>query len=76
MLLGLYSLGLGIPFFLAGIAIGPFLTFFQSFKKHLGTVEKVMGVILIITGLLFITGNFTRISFWFLETFPVLATFG
>lgn len=76
MLLGLYSLGLGIPFFLAGIAIGPFLTFFQSFKKHLGMVEKVMGVILIITGLLFITGNFTRISFWFLETFPVLATFG
>jgi cytochrome c-type biogenesis protein len=76
MLLGLYSLGLGIPFFLAGIAIGPFLTFFQNFKKHLGVVEKVMGVILIITGLLFITGNFTRISFWFLETFPVLATFG
>ncbi|MBJ6986145.1 cytochrome c biogenesis protein CcdA [Devosia sp. MC521] len=76
MLLGLYSLGLGIPFFLAGIAIGPFLTFFQNFKKHLGVVEKIMGVILIITGLLFITGNFTRISFWFLETFPVLATFG
>lgn len=75
-LLGLYSLGLGIPFFLAGIAIGPFLTFFNGFKKHLGVVEKVMGVILVITGLLFLTGNFTRISFWFLETFPVLSTFG
>ncbi|QQR40336.1 cytochrome c biogenesis protein CcdA [Devosia rhizoryzae] len=75
-LLGLYSLGLGIPFFLAGIAIGPFLTFFQGFKKHLGVVEKVMGGLLIVTGVLFLTGNFTRISFWFLETFPVLATFG
>jgi cytochrome c-type biogenesis protein len=73
-LLGLYSLGLGIPFFLAGIAIGPFLTFFQGFKKHLGTVEKVMGGLLVVTGLLFLTGNFTRISYWFLETFPVLAT--
>ena len=31
-LLALYSLGLGVPFFLAGIAIGPFLTFFQGFK--------------------------------------------
>ncbi|NMA98871.1 MAG: cytochrome c biogenesis protein CcdA [Phyllobacteriaceae bacterium] len=75
-LLGLYSLGLGIPFFLAGIAIGPFLTFFQGFKKHLGVVEKVMGGLLVVTGLLFLTGNFTRISFWFLETFPVLSTFG
>src|SRR5690606_38639435 len=76
MLLGLYSLGLGVPFFLAGIAIGPFLTFFNGFKKHLGRVEKVMGGLLIVTGLLFITGNFTRISYWFLETFPVLANFG
>lgn len=75
-LLGLYSLGLGVPFFLAGIAIGPFLTFFHSFKKHLHTVEKIMGGILVITGLLFISGNFTRISFWFLETFPALANFG
>jgi len=75
-LLGLYSLGLGIPFFLAGVAIGPFLTFFQGFKEHLGTVEKVMGGLLVFTGLLFLTGNFTRISYWFLETFPVLATFG
>jgi len=75
-LLGLYSLGLGIPFFLAGIAIGPFLAFFNGFKKHLGTVEKVMGGLLVVTGILFLTGDFTRISYWFLETFPVLATFG
>jgi cytochrome c-type biogenesis protein len=75
-LLGLYSLGLGIPFFLAGIAIGPFLTFFNGFKRHLGTVEKIMGAFLVVTGILFITGNFTRISYWFLETFPVLANFG
>jgi len=75
-LLGLYSAGLGVPFLLAGIAIGPFLTFFQGFKKHLGTVEKLMGVLLVGTGLLFLTGQFTRISYWFLETFPVLSTFG
>jgi cytochrome c-type biogenesis protein len=30
----------------------------------------------VVTGVLFLTGNFTRISFWFLETFPVLAAFG
>ena len=75
-LLGIYSLGLGVPFFLAGIAIGPFLAFFQGFKKHLHTVERVMGVLLVVTGVLFLTGNFTRLSYWFLETFPVLANFG
>lgn len=75
-LLGLYSLGLGVPFLLAGVAIGPFLTFFSGFKKHLGTVEKVMGGFLVLTGLLFLTGQFTRISYWFLETFPVLQQFG
>lgn len=75
-LLGIYSAGLGVPFLLAGIAIGPFLTFFESFKKHLRTVERVMGALLVFTGLLFLSGQFTRISYWFLETFPVLSTFG
>lgn len=75
-LLAIYSLGLGVPFILAGIAIGPFLTFFDGFKKHLGTVEKVMGGLLVVTGLLFITGQFTRISYWFYESFPVLQTIG
>src|SRR3569623_1576671 len=75
-LLGIYSLGLGVPFLHAGIAIGPFLTFFASFRKQLGTVERIMGVLLILTGLLFLTGQFTRLSYWFLETFPILQSFG
>jgi cytochrome c-type biogenesis protein len=75
-LLGIYSLGLGVPFFLAGIAVGPFLAFFDGFKRHLHAVERIMGVLLVATGLLFLTGNFTRLSYWFLETFPVLSNFG
>lgn len=75
-LLAVYSAGLGVPFILAGFAIGPFLSFFDSFKKHLGLVEKIMGALLVLTGLLFITGQFTRLSYWFLETFPVLSQFG
>ena len=75
-LLAVYSLGLGVPFLLAGIAIGPFLTFFDGFRRHLRTVEKVMGGLLVLTGILFITGQFTRLSYWFLETFPVLSQFG
>lgn len=75
-LLAVYSAGLGVPFILAGIAIGPFLGFFERFKTHLGTVEKVMGGLLVLTGILFMTGQFTRISYWFLETFPQLSQFG
>jgi len=75
-LLAVYSLGLGVPFLLAGIAVGPFLSFFSRFKRNLGVVEKVVGVLLIITGLLFLTGNFTRLSYWFLETFPLLGQIG
>jgi len=75
-LLAVYSAGLGVPFLLAALAIGPFMGFLARFRKHMGTVEKVMGVLLVITGILFLSGNFTRISFWLLETFPGLSQFG
>ena len=76
MMLAVYSAGLGVPFILAGIAIGPFLSFFTGFKKHLGTVEKIMGAILVIVGLMFLSGQLARLSYWVLETFPVLSHFG
>lgn len=52
-LLFAYSLGLGVPFVLAALAVGPFLGFFKKFRRHLGVVEKTMGLVLILTGLLF-----------------------
>ncbi|MFV0298349.1 MAG: cytochrome c biogenesis CcdA family protein [Hyphomicrobiaceae bacterium] len=52
-LLAAYSLGLGIPFILAAVAIGPFMSFMRRFRRHMGMVEHVMGAILLLTGLLF-----------------------
>jgi cytochrome c-type biogenesis protein len=75
-LLFVYSLGLGIPFVIAAIAIRPFLSTMQRFKKHLGTVEKVLGGFLVLTGILFLTDAMTLISSWMLELFPGLATIG
>ena len=72
-LLFVYSLGLGIPFVLAAIAIRPFLGFMRRFKKHFLTLEKVMGLLLIITGLLFIFGAQNWFSQWMIENFPGLA---
>jgi len=68
-----YSLGLGIPFVLAALALGPFLSFMQRFRGHLDKVEKAMGVILIMTGLLFLTGSINWFGSWLLDTFPALS---
>ncbi len=72
-LLAVYSLGLGIPFVLAAVAIRPFLGFLQKFKKHLGRVEKIMGVIMILTGILFLTGSLNWFGQWLIENVPLLA---
>jgi cytochrome c-type biogenesis protein len=67
-----YSLGLGIPFVLAAVAIRPFLSFMNRFKRHLGTMEKVMGILLVITGVMFLTGSMNWLGQWMIETFPAL----
>lgn len=72
-LLFVYSLGLGVPFVLAAIAIRPFLGFMKRFKKHFETLEKIMGLLLIVTGLLFIFGAQNWFSQWVIENFPGLA---
>ena len=76
LLLFIYSLGLGIPFVLAAMAMKPFMSFMKKSRKYLGYVEKTMGVFLIVTGILFITGSMQLIATWLLEMFPVLATIG
>lgn len=76
VLLALYSLGLGVPFLLAGFFAGPFLNFLRRFRSHLGTVEKVTGGVLVIVGILFMTGQITTFSFWILSIFPELALIG
>jgi cytochrome c-type biogenesis protein len=75
-LLAVYSAGLGVPFLLAAVAMPQFLKFTSGFRKHLGTVEKVMGGLLVVTGVMFLSGTFTTLSYWMLETFPGLATLG
>lgn len=75
-LLALYSAGLGIPFLVAAFAIEPFAAFLARFKRHLSTVEKAMGVLLVLTGVAFLTGWVTTASFWLLEWFPVLGNIG
>jgi cytochrome c-type biogenesis protein len=75
-LLAVYSLGLGIPFLIAAAAVKPFAAFLTRFRKHLGQMERVMGGLLVLTGVAFLTGSVSRVSFWLLEAFPVLGQIG
>jgi cytochrome c-type biogenesis protein len=76
MLLAFYSLGLGIPFIAAALAVEPFAAFLTHFRKHLVRVEQAMGALLVITGIAFLTGAISNVSFWLLEAFPILGKIG
>lgn len=75
-LLAAYALGLGVPFLLAATFAGAFMRFMSRFKRHMMTVERAMGVFLIVVGLAFLTGQMATFSYWLLETFPDLAKIG
>lgn len=76
LLLAAYSLGLGIPFLLAAFFSGAFMRFLGKFRMHLGRVEKVIGALLVLAGVFFLTGGIQSASYWLLETFPALGTLG
>jgi cytochrome c-type biogenesis protein len=75
-LLAVYSAGLGIPFLIAAFMVEQFSTLFARMKRHLANVERAMGVLMIITGIGFLTGAVSGVSIWLLETFPSLQSFG
>src|SRR5215471_15751183 len=55
-LLAVYSAGLGIPFLVAAFMVERFSSVFAGMKRHLVTVERAMGVLMIVTGIAFLTG--------------------
>ncbi len=75
-MLAVYSLGLGVPFIAAALAVEPFAAFLARFRAHLGLVEKAMGGLLVITGIAFMTPYIGEASSWLLETFPMLGKIG
>jgi cytochrome c-type biogenesis protein len=72
LLLGVYALGLGLPFLLAAIFIERSIVFMAKLKKHMKLIERLMGGLLLVVGLALLTGAFTDFSYWMLETYEVL----
>jgi cytochrome c-type biogenesis protein len=75
-MLAVYSAGLGLPFLAAAFMIERFSSLFARMKRHLASVERAMGVLLVVTGIGFLTGSVSAVSVWLLETFPSLQNLG
>lgn len=64
LLLGVYSAGLALPFLIAALAVDSFLDWFQRFRRFLPWVMRISGVLLVLVGVLLVTGEFTRLAGW------------
>ncbi len=72
LLLLLYSLGLGIPFILAGFGITRVTPVVTALRKHTRVLMTASGALLIVMGLLFMTDSLFRMSIWIQRTFDTL----
>ncbi|MDB9711564.1 cytochrome c biogenesis protein CcdA [Pelagibacteraceae bacterium] len=71
-----YSIGLGIPFVLSGYYMGNFLIFSKKARKFISNIQKISGLILIVTGILILTSKLQSIGFYLLEALPFLGKLG
>lgn len=69
-LLGSYALGLAVPFLIAALATGAFLRASQRMRRAIPIIEKVSGVMLVVIGLLLVSGTFTVLSGWLTRLTP------
>lgn len=63
-LLSVYSLGLAVPFLTASLALDWFLQTFQKFRRWIPIIEKSSGILLIVLGVLLLTGRLTVLAAW------------
>ncbi len=75
-LLGVYALGLGMPFLLVALFLSRLSAILTWLKRHMQIIERLMGLLLWTIGLMMLTGGFADFSFWILDTFPSLANLG
>jgi cytochrome c-type biogenesis protein len=70
VLLFVYSLGLAVPFLLAALALDRFLATFKRFRAWIPWMERAAGALLVLLGLLLVTGSFTLLTGWLTRFTP------
>ncbi|HLT03195.1 MAG TPA: cytochrome c biogenesis protein CcdA [Geminicoccaceae bacterium] len=76
LLLTVYSLGLGLPFLLAALFTGTLLARLKALGRAGRNLQRAAGALLVVMGLLMVTGRLEVVAYWLLETFPALASIG
>jgi cytochrome c-type biogenesis protein len=75
-LLGVYSVGLGVPFLLAAAFTDGLVMRLRTIGRAGRVLQLVAGGVMIVMGAAMITGQLSTFSFWLLETFPALSAIG
>ncbi len=76
VLLAAYSVGLGIPFLIVALAFSSIAAGFKRMRYAGHILNILAGSIMIVMGILMMTGRLTLIAFWLLERFPGLGYIG
>ena len=76
VLMGAYAAGLGLPFLATALFLDRAMGVMGRLKRHMVAIERAMGVLLLAVGLMMVTGAFSDMSYWLLETFPSLGLIG
>lgn len=69
-LLGVYSAGLAVPFLLSTLALERFLGVMKRFRRWLPWVNRASGALLVLMGLLLVTGSFTLLAGYLVRLTP------
>ena len=64
LMLFVYSMGLAIPFLLAALALERFLSAFKRARRYLPLIQKASGLLLVLLGILLVTGSFVVLAAW------------
>jgi cytochrome c-type biogenesis protein len=71
-LMGIYSIGLGLPFLLSAIFITRAIGLMRRLRPHMRKIEIAMGALLVIVGLLLFTSSLSILSGWMLDAMDSL----
>jgi cytochrome c-type biogenesis protein len=75
-LLGVYSLGLGIPFIASAMFVDRITSKLRTFGRAGRFLQFTTGGVMVLAGVAMMTGQLATFSYWLLETFPSLSTVG
>ena len=76
LLLCSYSLGLAIPFILSGYLIQKFMLVSKNIKQKINLIEKIGGILLLLTGILITTNQLQVLGYYILNYLPFLQNIG